>query len=587
MFCVKKVNQYDKFYILEIMITSVLQAISTFLYPYILKVTISGIELKKPLNEILYEVLIVVGICMVITIVSTFLNKDLYIFRKNKINNLLLKEFHSASLNIDYEKFENSDVQDDYEKASKAVNGYNGIVDLIENTFNFISKFLVFVIALTVILTVSVWLVVGIISLSFINLLLEKYNRKKQKLDFDNKIPNIWRNINYADNSMRNLSIGKDLRIYKMNNFIENERGKCINKYLKYKKSNSKRNVFIQIVVSLIKAVDELLLYGFTIYDVIYNQMLISTFSFVIASVNKLIYSINSMILFGGYIVNICYIVNDYLDFKGLDLNKDNDTGDKLDDFTIEFDHVYYSYLGQKGYALEDVSFKINAKEKIALLGYNGAGKTTLIKLICGFYHPTKGKILINNIDINEYNVSSLQQNIAVVFQDINNHAFKIIENVSMKSITETNYELAMKALEITGLNKKINELPEKENTMLGRDIDEKGIELSGGETQKVSISRSIYKEAPLMILDEPTSSLDAIAELELYNNIGKVFKKSTLIFISHRLNSTKFCDRILFLEKGKLSLIGNHLELMEKHSKYFELYNMQAKYYQDGEEHE
>ena len=234
---------------------------------------------------------------------------------------------------------------------------------------------------------------------------------------------------------------------------------------------------------------------------------------------------------------------------------------------------------------MKNLSFKIHKGERIALVGHNGAGKTTLIKLICGFYHPTEGEILINGVNIDEIDRESLIKLIAPVFQDSNHYAVSIKENVAMETVGCIDEEKLYNALNLVGLTKKIKELKNGVNTIITRDMDDTGVELSGGESQKLSIARAIYKDAPFVILDEPTSALDPLAEYDLYINLNKIINNHSAIFISHRLSSTKFCDRIFYLEKGELLEVGTHEELMSIDSEYKKLFNMQAEYYKEAEE--
>ena len=241
----------------------------------------------------------------------------------------------------------------------------------------------------------------------------------------------------------------------------------------------------------------------------------------------------------------------------------------------------------QEGYSLKDVSFKIKRGERIALVGNNGAGKTTLVKLLCGLYHPTSGEILINGINIETISRESLADLVAPVFQDTSHYAISVKENIAMDNNSKIDDSLIKSAINLTELNEKINKLPNGIDTVITRELDETGIELSGGENQKLSIARAVYKNAPLIILDEPTSALDPLAEYNLYNNFNKIIKDSSAIFISHRLSSTKFCDRIFLLDHGSLKEVGTHNELMSYDSDYKKLFDMQAEYYKGGQDNE
>lgn len=587
-YSIKKLFKIDKLFFLLMSIKTLVDATIVFTYPYILKTAVEGIELKKSFKEVIFEVLVIVLINLILSIISNYINRDTYQYRRQKMSFALIKEFKLNSLKFDYEKFEASDIQDDFEKAGRALNAYGGLIDSVVYSFTCFSNVLSFVIASAIIISINGWLVLCILVLSIIKLFLENYNRKKEKEDFNDKTPNVWRRIGYANNISKNLSIGKDLRIYAMNKFIAEERRKSSNDYLRYYKKNAIRNFIIYSIIDFLKALDEILLYAFMIYEVIYNNMMIATFTFMLSAVRELIGSIDIIITWGGQVINNSYRVSDYRKFLKHNLNVDNqDIKVDFKEVEIEFKNVSYRYLNQEGFALENVSFKIAKGERIALVGFNGAGKTTLIKLLCGFYHPTSGEILINGVNIENIERESLAKLIAPVFQEVQHYAIKVLENVSMKHESDTDYQKAMEALKIATIDEKIKSLPDQENTIITREFDENGIELSGGENQKLSIARAIYKEAALIMLDEPTSALDAIAEYNLYNSLNQIIGTSSAIFVSHRLSSTKFCDRIFLLDEGKLCEVGTHNELLSIDGKYKKLFEMQAEYYKGGEDNE
>jgi ABC-type multidrug transport system fused ATPase/permease subunit len=230
-------------------------------------------------------------------------------------------------------------------------------------------------------------------------------------------------------------------------------------------------------------------------------------------------------------------------------------------------------------------NLQINGGSKIALVGINGAGKTTLVKLLAGLYYPTEGEILINGRSIRDYNIEEYYRLIAVVFQDVEILAFTIAKNIAACSDDMINYERVRKCLEMAGLKDKIDELRDKENTYLTQSIDKDGIMLSGGQMQKLMLARALYKDSPIIILDEPTAALDPIAESEIYEKYNDLTRGKTSLFISHRLSSTKFCDRIIFLENGSIVEDGTHRQLMDKGGRYAEMFEIQSHYYKENSE--
>ena len=246
----------------------------------------------------------------------------------------------------------------------------------------------------------------------------------------------------------------------------------------------------------------------------------------------------------------------------------------------IRFDHVWFKYPGTENYIYKDFSFTIQKGERLAIVGVNGAGKTTLVKLMCGLYAPTKGHIYINDIDLQEYKKETLYQMFGTVFQDFAVLAFPVKENVAASK--EVDEARVKEVLESVGLGKKIENLPKGIDTMMLKIVDEEGTDLSGGERQKLAIARALYKDAPMVIMDEPTAALDALAEAEIYESFSNLVEGKTAVYISHRLASTKFCDKIALFDGDGVKEYGTHEELMEKKGTYYDMFVVQGKYYQE-----
>lgn len=251
--------------------------------------------------------------------------------------------------------------------------------------------------------------------------------------------------------------------------------------------------------------------------------------------------------------------------------------------FDIEFDHVSFKYPNTEKYIFKDLSFKINKGEKLAIVGANGAGKTTIVKLICGLFYPTEGVIRINGIDTREFDKQRYQEMFSVVFQDVRVYAATVLENIIGSSQDEADIKLAKEALEAVGLKNKIESLPNQYNHQLLKVIDENGLDLSGGEKQKIAIARALYKQGQVVILDEPTAALDALAEAQIYQEFNELAGNKTSVYVSHRLSSTKFCDHIALFSEERLAEYGTHDELMQQKGIYYQMFTTQGKYYQEG----
>ncbi|MBR7137238.1 MAG: ATP-binding cassette domain-containing protein, partial [Clostridia bacterium] len=252
---------------------------------------------------------------------------------------------------------------------------------------------------------------------------------------------------------------------------------------------------------------------------------------------------------------------------------------------TVEFKNVWYRYDGAEDDTLKGIDLTISAGESLALVGLNGAGKTTLVKLLCGLYTPTKGEILVDGKPIADYNIEEYYSLISAVFQEIKVIALTMFEFVASADLTRsTARDDAVKAMQAAGIYEKIRALPNGIDTHLMKGIYDDGVDFSGGELQKLMLARAIYKNGAIMVLDEPTAALDPIAEDRLYQQYRAQTVGKTSVYISHRLASTRFCDRIVLLENGKITESGTHDELMAKNGQYAYLFGVQSKYYKEGE---
>lgn len=247
--------------------------------------------------------------------------------------------------------------------------------------------------------------------------------------------------------------------------------------------------------------------------------------------------------------------------------------------YQVEFRNVSFKYPGSDSYALHNVNMKFEIGKRLAVVGMNGSGKTTFIKLLCRLYDPTEGKILLNGIDIRKYNYREYMNIFSVVFQDFKLLSLKLGENVA--SGTDYDKRRVLDCLEKAGFSDRLAEMRDGIDTYLYKDFDDSGVDVSGGEAQKIAIARALYKDAPFIILDEPTAALDPIAEAEIYSKFDEIAGDKTAIYISHRLSSCKFCDEIAVFDKGSVIEQGTHAELVSNTAgKYFELWNAQAMYY-------
>lgn len=302
-----------------------------------------------------------------------------------------------------------------------------------------------------------------------------------------------------------------------------------------------------------------------------------------ISAVTALFNGVSSfLMMLGDMKNNSAYLkkVFELLDIPN-DMYKGSLTVEKRSDkkYEVEFRDVSFRYPSMDTWALRHVSMKFRVGERLAVVGSNGSGKTTMIKLLCRLYDPTEGQILLNGIDIRKYNYAEYMNIFSVVFQDFQLLDYGLGQNVA--GGMKYDEERVKACLTDAGLGERLASMEKGLDTCIGRGIDRDGVEISGGEAQKVAIARALYKDAPFIVLDEPTAALDPVAEMEIYSRFDALIRDKTAIYISHRLSSCRFCDRIAVFDQGKIVQFGNHEELVTKtDGKYYELWNAQAQYY-------
>ena len=276
-----------------------------------------------------------------------------------------------------------------------------------------------------------------------------------------------------------------------------------------------------------------------------------------------------------------CKDVFDFLDipdkkYKGTiptEKRKDNE-------YEFEFRHVWFKYPGSEQFVLRDINLKWRIGEKMALVGRNGCGKSTLVKLLCRLYDPTEGEITLNGVDIRKYNYEEYMGLFAVVFQDSKLFSFSVAENVAAS--TEFDPERVEDCVRRSGLSERLDSMQDGINTYLYKDFDEHGVEISGGEAQKICLARAVYKGSPFIVLDEPTAALDPISEHDIYTKFNGIVGTRTAIYISHRLSSCRFCDEITVMDNGEIVERGSHDDLIKAGGNYSRLWSAQAEYYKD-----
>lgn len=388
----------------------------------------------------------------------------------------------------------------------------------------------------------------------------------------------------YRNHTIYNYRNGKKIRLYGEQKLIEG-------KFLKAQKIVV--NMILQTVLKITKChlvmnffdlLSKLALYGFAIYRAVNGSMSAGDVIVFVMCFIRIQYAFESISDNFGSLLTKSQIWKQLYDFLDIPDEKYKGTipTEKRDDneYEFEFRHVWFKYPDSEDYVLKDVNLKWHIGEKMALVGKNGCGKSTLVKLLCRLYDPTEGEITLNGIDIRKYSYEDYMALFSVVFQDSKLFSFSLAENVAAD--TEYDAERVTDCVIRAGLGERLEAMENGIETCLYKDFDEHGVEISGGEAQKLCLARAIYKGSPFIVLDEPTAALDPISEHDIYTKFNGIVGTRTAIYISHRLSSCRFCDEITVMDNGRIAERGSHDELIGKGGVYKELWTAQAEYYKD-----
>ena len=388
--------------------------------------------------------------------------------------------------------------------------------------------------------------------------------------------------MQYIDRLSDDAISGKDIRVLGLKKWIIGKYGIAITNT---RRRNAKKNIIAfagKSLETILTAGRDLICYLYLISQ-LKNGMSLTMFVFYLG-------------IIGGFSAWFAQVSDSFAkmkycsvhitDFRNF-LNLGEDAGEKkipqnqFKTVKVVFDHVTFCYKGAEKPVLNDISFSLKSGEHKALVGLNGAGKSTLVKLISGLYLPTEGTVYVNGIDTRELDRDAYYRHESAVFQDTFTLAYSVAENVALNE--QWDEEKVWECLEKAGLSQKVTALPQGLSTNLGKELSQDGVRLSGGETQKLLLARALYRDPSIILLDEPTAALDALAESEIYEIYNRTLADITALFISHRLASTRFCEEILLLSDGRIAECGSHEELMEQKGKYYELFLVQSKYYGEG----
>lgn len=505
----------------------------------------------------------------------------------NDMRRFYQEKLFLQSLSCDYKNIESREGQTKYQKAMSTLwsGDWSGTSIMLVSSIDIVVNALCFVIYSGIVSALSPLMILVLIMLSFISLFA---TRRAQHYDHarQDEMAEYEKKLGYVNQTGSDVRFGKDIRLYHAGGWFMELRSTLIEECAKLTAKIQNRYFASGLVNAFVLLLQDGIAYTYLIYSVVSGRISISDFTLYFGALTA----------FSGFVGNMVNSLNQ-LNGANLQMNSMRAFLDQTDepepenprelaslkDYSIEFRDVCFSYQADTGAVIDHLNLKIHSGQKTALVGVNGAGKTTMIKLLCGFYKPDSGQILIGGQDIGNFRKEDLLKLFSAVFQDIYIPPFSVLENVSMQDGEASDRAKARECLDRAGLWEKIVSCQEGIDTPMTRELTD-GLVLSGGEQQKLLMARALYKDAPILILDEPTAALDPIAESQTYEQFQEIASDKTAIYISHRLASTRFCDKIAFLSGGRITEEGTHEELMRKDGAYREMFALQSKYYQSGE---
>lgn len=568
-------------WVIQALFGGILPVVGVFFTKLIIDVILEG----KPEQELIITVSVLSGICIVAYVVHKLIESYLSANYLKLRNQEFFKQIDLYN-RVDYEKIENASFQEEMEAGFEALDsdgrGFQAVYKDLENLFVGIVSSILFCIILCFF---SYWLAIVCLLSTLVTALanqgVARYMEKRKK-----DRAHTSRQTRYYNNTCCDFSYGKDTRIFNLKDFLIEKYRQKSKSYVEVIKDIRNKEFLYALLGLLTLLIQDGLAYflviqayfdkRITLSDVSLYVSTIVAFTTVLRSFTQNFSLLVSNVKMSQFYFDTCYNQDSFIStgtYTDIHLSEAPE---------IEFKNVWFKYPGTDKWILKDFNFKIQAGEKLAIVGTNGAGKSTIVKLICGLFKPTEGEIFVNGRNALEYDKNAYYKMFSTVFQDYEIYACSVLENVIGPDTQEESIRFGKECLKRVGLEEKIEELPKKYDTQLLKIIDGEGVDLSGGQKQKIAIARALFKNGNVVILDEPTSALDALAEAEIYQSFNDLVEDKTAIYISHRLSSTKFCDKIAFFDETGLKEYGTHEELMKQHKGYYDMFVTQGKYYQE-----
>lgn len=484
------------------------------------------------------------------------------------------------TLTTDYVNIESYEGREKQKRAEAFYNArFSSGADFVEQCAHFLVCVIGVIASSVLLYKVNYFMILLILLTCVCEFFLLKILKTKQSETTDN-YSKLSGKFEYFYKLSKNAEASKDIKLYGFSDYLVKTAADFIYQIEHINAKYTKQSAAISGVRALLNLVRELVAYAYLTYLVLKNRLSVSEFIFCFGIITGFSNWIMNLVFSFMEISRCCTDCALYREFVEESVSEGKPEVDFGEVRSIEFSNVFFTYPASDTETIRNMSFKVNKGENIAIVGENGAGKTTAIKLLCGLYYPSEGDILINGRSSKEFSSDSYFDLFSAVFQDYCFMPMTIAENITAEQSYDK--ERLFAAFDKAGITDKINSLSEKENTLMVKDVYKNAADFSGGEKQKLLLAKAVYKNAPVLILDEPTVALDPISENELYLKYNELTEDKISFFISHRLSSTRFCDRILFIKDGAVAESGTHEELMAKKGAYYRMYQTQSMYYRE-----
>ncbi len=586
-FMLKEHWKFDKLYIILSVGLTPLGALTSVVAAYLPKTVLDCVENKSAVSDLLLKVGIMSLALIILNYLQGVLQNKSWTGRNLARDIMLHRLICNKVMTMDYNNYTYNETRVLREKAWNAVHGWDAsVARFIELNCTVASSFFGFSAFTAIIVECNPWFIPILILCYGISmagwLIFQKWKDKMK-----DKIAETFLRLHYVTYRSKDFSNAKDVRIYDMSDFLMRKIDKHLDDATKWNILRNNGHFINCMLEDVFKFGVSLGAYIYLIYLKLNSDMTLGDFSLYFGAITGFGQWLAKLVDSVSEIISGAHNVGDFRSFLDLEDKMNKEKGSALpteEELPCEIDlkNISFSYDKAEKPTIDNFSLKINKGEKIAVVGVNGAGKSTLVKLICGLFVPDKGQIFINGTDSASFNRDEYYKLFTTLFQDCSLLPASIAKNVTLQEEKKIDKKRLYECLHLAGILDKIEGLPQKENTLLVREVHEGAVSLSGGELQRLLLARALYKDAPIIILDEPTAALDPIAENDMYMKYSELTKNKTAVYISHRLSSTRFCDRIILLDNARIIEEGTHEELLSLGGKYAEMFETQSKYYKE-----